>query len=116
MAGLTGGVLAQLALFTLAELLQMRRSLESAEDVAATRRLEWQQASRRARSADSGQLDAAVARAPSASADADAALADVQARLAEQLELTGVPRRALPAAIHARLEELEQLARAREQR
>lgn len=119
-AGLSGGLLTQLALFTLSEILQMRRSLESAETVAAARRLEWQQTSRRARSApgsaDSGRLDAAVASAALASEDADAALADVQARLARELELTGLPRRDLSAAIRARLDALEELARAREQR
>ena len=119
-AGLTGAV-TQAVLFTLVEILDMRRDLTSAEGLAATRREESQRASARARtfarSADARRLETEAAAAAAASAQADGALADVQLELAGRLGLTGVPGSELSAAIHARLAELEaELAAAEGQR
>ena len=109
-AGVSGG-LVQVALFTLAEILQMRRELASAEGLAGQRRVASEQASARAsaaalaRSADSRRLAAAAANASAAAAHADAALATVEAELAERLGLTAVPAAQRAAAIRARLAE-----------
>lgn len=109
-AGVTGG-LTQAVLFTLAEIIGMRRDLTSAEGLAAARRDESQQASARARtfarSANAGRLETEAADAAAAAAEADGALADMQLELAGRLGLTGVPGSALSAAIHARLAEIE---------
>ena len=118
-AGLTGG-LSELVLFTLTQILQMRRDLTEAEELAAMRRVESEQATARARtslrSADARRLSAEAENASESSAEADVELADVQAELAETLGLTGVPDSELAAAIHARLAELEAEMAAQEQR
>ena len=120
-AGLTGGV-SELVLFTLTQILQMRRDLTEAEARAAGRRVEWERATARARAAvatrsvDSRRLAAEAEDAALAADEADTAFADVQAELAEALGLTDVPDDELAAAIHARLAELEAEAAAREQR
>lgn len=118
-AGLTGGV-SELVLFTLTQILQMRRDLTEAEELAAMRRVESEQATARARtslrSADARRLSAEAENAAAASAEAVEAVADVQGELAETLGLTGVPDSELAAAIHARLAELEAELAAQEQR
>lgn len=110
-----GGVLIELLTFTVSELIGMRTDLQSAEQVADTRRVESRRARTRAtaatRSADAGRLAAEAASAAAASEEADAALAEVQARLADRLKLTGVPGEGLSAAILARIAEIERLKR-----
>ena len=119
-AGSPGGGVVQIVLFTLGQLLQMRRDLASAEGLAATRRGESQEASARARvstrSADWPRLTAEAANATAAATEADTKLAQVQATLARELGLTGVPRPELSVAIRRHIAQLEAALVAEEQR
>ena len=91
----TGDVITDLLVLTVSQLLNMRSDLESAEQAADTRRVEAGQASTRARSAarsrsvDAPRLEAEAADVQAASAEADAALTEVQERLAARLRLPG---------------------------
>ena len=122
--GASGAGLVQVIALTLAEILAMRRSLASAEDVAAARLAESTVVAARADAArrqSGGARSAAAVRATSPAdaaagraAEADAALAALQAQAASRLGLTGVPDADLADAIDARLAELEAELAARE--
>lgn len=119
--------LTQVALFTLSELLQMRRSLDDAEHAVAAGQIQQAEARARAvdarrraergrlaRSAAAGRLsvdadaaEAEAARAAAIAANADATLVAVEAQLAERLGLENVTPTGRAGAIRSRLAELE---------